>query len=889
MLEMRTFVMCLQADCLPDPSDVFSYLIDHNIGQDLALFYIAYATFCELKKNYTLADNTYQKGIEMKAAPVDRLEQKFSEFQHRMVRRIQRKAAMHQEKGNCDDPAQPQERRGLKTLRGSGVGLAAGKRRNTTRSNTGSSSIPVFVDEEFSASSVRKPIGAMALAGHQESQKENLQAAMPWVGQKIRQKSSARTIKPQTTLVVMEDPELACSTVSETNHPKHEHTLRQRLEKDVLEEQLSSDPLALVQEHSSGQEKSISPFEQSVKVDECLNEDITIGTSDAYKAMNCLFTGDARSLSLPKESSEITEFDRTMTINTRDALNAVNSMFKSSFSVSGAAEEGEIDNGLQVHEDTVFISAGEHDKKELAIREDTILLSSENLGSTEHGESPGFMIREDTVFISGDGRDENSIQSPQDFAIREDTVFIADRADITSDEKIIVGGNEDENCADLDETVAIEQETLHGEDGGVNVDVENDENAVPDGLVQIANRERKHNPLAPLDSDDIVANEIQIVPDEEAEESLAVQASDIDGPGDSFAVFEDPVPEIKYIDPFDASFQRSMIASLNPPVSEWPCVHRLAESQANLCEQVMKKGSGDIDLNIEGFHIKKITGKIGCGAYASVYGGISSDGSEIALKLEYPPCPWEWLLCKALEGRVAPEKSALLGPSMMLLSENFSVIVMPKGEHGTLQDLLNRFLGASLQMDQSMTAKISLGIFMAMKQLHESKIVHNDIKPDNILCHVAEEGNDVTVSLIDIGRGVDLELLPSKTVLFGDSSTESFRCVEMREHTPWLWQADTYAVACVIHCMIFGQYMEVDRVKDEMTGETFIRSRSKLPRTYDKVWEDVFKALLNCSSVSPETPPDWRNLCMQMENLLAKTDVAKRLQTELKKLSKLSG
>jgi len=332
-----------------------------------------------------------------------------------------------------------------------------------------------------------------------------------------------------------------------------------------------------------------------------------------------------------------------------------------------------------------------------------------------------------------------------------------------------------------------------------------------------------------------------------------------------------------------------MIASLNPPVSEWPCVHRLAESQANLCEQVMKKGSGDIDLNIEGFHIKKITGKIGCGAYASVYGGISSDGSEIALKLEYPPCPWEWLLCKALEGRVAPEKSALLGPSMMLLSEDFSVIVMPKGEHGTLQDLLNRFLGASLQMDQSMTAKISLGIFMAMKQLHESKIVHNDIKPDNILCHVAEEGNDVTVSLIDIGRGVDLELLPSKTVLFGDSSTESFRCVEMREHTPWLWQADTYAVACVIHCMIFGQYMEVDRVKDEMTGETFIRSRSKLPRTYDKVWEDVFKALLNCSSVSPETPPDWRNLCMQMENLLAKTDVAKRLQTELKKLSKLSG
>ena len=875
---------------MPDPSDVFSYLIDHNIGQGLALFYIAYATFCELKKNYTLADSTYQKGIELKATPVDRLEQKFSEFQHRMVRRIQRKAAMQQDKERRDDSTQPEERRGLKTLRGSGVGLAAGKRRNTSRSNTGSSSIPVFVDEEFSAASIRKPSGIMTLAGHQESQKENLQAAMPWVGQKIRQKSSAKTIKPQAALNIMEDPELACSTVGETKHPKQEHTLRQRLEKEALEEQLSSDPLKWVKQHSSGHKESISPFEQPVKQDESVIEDITMGTSDAYKAMNCLFTGDARSLSLPKESSEITEFDRTMTINTRDALNAVNSMFKASFSVSGAAEEVGNDNDLQVHEDTVFISAREHDEKELTIREDTVFLSGENLGSIEQGESPRLMIREDTVFITGDCRDDGSLQSPEGFAIREDTVFIADRTDITSarDETIIIDGNEDQNRTELDETIAIEQETLHRQDDVVNVDVENDENAVPDGLIQIANRERKHNPLAPLDSDDIVANEIQIVPDEEAEESLAAQGSEMDGPSDSFAVFEDPVPEVKYIDPFDVSFQRSMIESLNPSVSEWPHVHQLTESQAKLCERIMKKGSGDIGLDIEGFHINKITGKIGCGAYASVYAGIGSDGSDIALKLEYPPCPWEWLLCKALEGRVAPEKTAVLGLSMMLLSEEFSVIVMPKGQHGTLQDLLNRFLGASLQMDQSITAKISLGIFMAMRQLHESKIVHNDIKPDNILYHLSDEQDDVTVSLIDIGRGVDLELLPPNTVLFGDSSTESFRCVEMREHTPWLWQADTYGVACVIHCMIFGQYMEVDRVKDEMTGETFIRSRSKLPRTYDEVWEDVFKALLNCSSISPENPPDWRHLCMKMEDLLARGDVAKKLPTELKKLTKLS-
>lgn len=134
-----------------------------------------------------------------------------------------------------------------------------------------------------------------------------------------------------------------------------------------------------------------------------------------------------------------------------------------------------------------------------------------------------------------------------------------------------------------------------------------------------------------------------------------------------------------------------------------------------------------------------------------------------------------------------------------------------------------------------------------------------------------------------------MELLPANCVLFGDSDTESFRCVEMRERTPWLWQADTYAVACTIHCLIFGQYMEVDRVIHESTGESFIRSRSKFPRTYDiDIWEDVFRRLLNVTSASPDSPPDWGHLCQQMNHLLSDGSVAKKFPAELKKLVELT-
>lgn len=864
------------ADCLPDPSDVFSFLIDHDIGQSHSLFYIAYATFCELRRNYAVADSVYHKGIEKQAAPVERLEQKFSEFQHRMVRRIQRKATEQQQRGPSGQ--EDNERRGLKTIRGSSTRLEGGKRRNTS-SNVASSSIPIFVDEEFSASSVRKlPTGAMTLPGHNESQKENMQAAVPWVGQTIKQKASNKTVKPQEKLKIMEDPEFATSEIGNTSGgEKKSISLRQRFDRDGLEEQLSSDPLKLLKNPPAQDiSKPSSPFE-----DNEMDPDITVGTSEAYRAMNCLFTGKAKSPSPVKEAA-VPDLEPTMTINTRDALNAVNQMFESSFNVGqGIPEDPKGDQ-----DDTVYISSNpneiEGDDGGFMIREDTVFLSNTN--KEEEEDPSGLVVREDTVFITSAAL-EDPAQSPSSLSIREDTVFLGNgrgSLDIRED-TIFISENPIANTLQVDETVRVHEEAIAGEQ-----DIqENDENAVPEGLVQVPNRERKHCPLSPLDQDDLISNDIRIELDEEAEDALAA-SFDVDGEG--FTVLPDSNPDQRRINPFDPSFQRSIVETLNPPVNQWPDVYQLSEDEATSCERALKARSANAQLHIEGVISVTVTGKIGCGSYATIFGGVDHlDGSEIALKLEYPPCPWEWLLCKALEGRTAPEACRVIRPRRMLLAKEFSIIIMPKSRCGTLQDLLNRYLGASMSVDQSIAAMISLEIFKAMKQLHDSKIIHNDIKPDNITYDISQDGSELRVSLIDIGRGVDLELLPENSVLFGDSDTESFRCVEMRERTPWLWQGDAYAVACTIHCLIFGQYMEVDRVIQESTGESFIRNRSKFPRTYDNhVWENVFRTLLNVTANSKNSPPDWECLCQEMNRLLSDGSVAKKVPSELKKLKHLS-
>ena len=881
----------MQADCLPDPADVFSFLIDHNIGQRHALFYIAYATFLELKRNYSMADSMYQAGIDKKARPLERLEQKFLEFQHRMVRRIQRKASEQQQQQRGQQA--PGERRGLKTLRASSHKFVGGKRRNTSSSNAGSSAIPVFVDEEFSSASAQRPAptGSMALPSYKESQKENTLSAMPWTGQTIKQKEdvggSSQGEKP---LQIMEDPEFARSRVEgDNNAQKSGFTLRQRLDKDVLEEQLSVDPLKLLKNPGEAQQHQVesladkstrdglSPFEHQVDENETgrkeEEEDVTIGTRDAYKAMNCLFTGAARSSSLHRDASEPLELEPTMTINTRDALDAVNNMFQDSFNVSGEAREAILDDP-QGREETVILSNPEQrdDDRGFDIREDTVFLSD---GKTleKDDESQELLVREDTVFISGNGGGEES------FSIREDTVFL--RGDASQSRDLL----EQEG---LDETMQFHGRNDSRMPSGSEM-VENDENAVPEGLVQIPNRDREHDPLRPLDRKDVLTQGIEEYTDDEAEEALATAISTEE---EGFAVLEDSNPQQKLIDPFDGAFQKSMIESLDPAVSEWPAVHVLTAEEAAMCKRLLDSStvaeSGCHALVVENKLDVTVTGKIGSGSYANVYGGIdNSHKTHVALKLQSPPCPWEWFLCKVLEGRVGHgDACKLVTPSKMLLSEEFSLIIMPKGEQGTLQDLLNMFLQDDKNIDQSIAASMSLCLFEVVKQLHENKIIHNDIKPDNIMFSIDSAGEHLSLSLIDIGRGVDLQLLTENALLFGDSETDSFRCVEMRENRPWLWQADTYALACVIHCIIFGKYMEVERVIDQQTGEAFVRSSMKFPRTYDEqVWESVFRELLNCQSLRAEVPPDWDSLCEKMLTLLSAHGKASR--SEMKRLARM--
>lgn len=71
-------------------------------------------------------------------------------------------------------------------------------------------------------------------------------------------------------------------------------------------------------------------------------------------------------------------------------------------------------------------------------------------------------------------------------------------------------------------------------------------------------------------------------------------------------------------------------------------------------------------------------------------------------------------------------------------------------------------------------------------------------------------------------------------------TSEDFKCIEMRENRPWTFQIDLYGLAGVIHVLLFGKYMEVEK---KLTGWA---QKTTIPRFVEN---SVFNTSLNFSKI----------------------------------------
>ncbi|KAK9786058.1 hypothetical protein WJX73_000032 [Symbiochloris irregularis] len=357
------------ADCLPEPQDVFSFLQTHGIGQDLALFYVAYAAFLELRRSFSKAETVLKDGIKRLAHPVDKLREKHDAFQARMARRKQRVAeGLSQEvpveaaPGFLDENGQ---RSALACIQGPRVTgpLRRGPQPRVPSKGQESSSnggLDIFVDEEFGGAGQPAavdsepqssrgvgPTSWTTLATFEQTRKENVQAPSKWAGVTMKPGKGAVAPPVPPKLDIPMDEELrAANRAARKAEAVPQGTLRNRLDGTDLDEHLQADPLRLhrnkqlaaAAKAASGARPPRPPVPAGKDdVTAQANNTAVTGVPDSAKqglqhSMGGYDAGllqgpDGEEMSFEEVRAAAWQRNGDVTVATRDAYNAINSMF----------------------------------------------------------------------------------------------------------------------------------------------------------------------------------------------------------------------------------------------------------------------------------------------------------------------------------------------------------------------------------------------------------------------------------------------------------------------------------------------------------------------------------------------------------------------------------
>eukprot|EP00873_Tetraselmis_striata_P003418 jgi/Tetstr1/423682/TSEL_014316.t1 len=386
---------------------------------------------------------------------------------------------------------------------------------------------------------------------------------------------------------------------------------------------------------------------------------------------------------------------------------------------------------------------------------------------------------------------------------------------------------------------------------------------------------------------------------QEAGDATAVLLVVTDAQPDSFAVLADgeqappsadsvsPVPATarETIDPHEAGLRERLLQALNPQIEQWPGYCSMEEEEAEAALEVLaSKHCANEFIELGGEAVDQV----------------EKDGEDTlaALKVERPPSAWEFYIARTLADRLQDRPGAMPrfaeAQALHVAGGEASLLLTGLGIFGTLQDLVNAYRIKGQTMPEPVVKFYTHELLLAARDLHCSHVIHCDIKPDNLLIRHPRSWadwdasqpatwGDAGLQLIDYGRAVDLQLLPAGVVFHADCGPGCFRCIEMQEGRPWTYQVDCYGIASVVHFMLFGEYIQVQRLTEPVSGQRSYRLKAAFKRYWDcDLWEALFNQLLNWTPLD-EVPP-WGSLIEQVQTCWqSNTEVGKALQTHLRK------
>ncbi len=182
------------------------------------------------------------------------------------------------------------------------------------------------------------------------------------------------------------------------------------------------------------------------------------------------------------------------------------------------------------------------------------------------------------------------------------------------------------------------------------------------------------------------------------------------------------------------------------------------------------------------------------------------------------------------------------------VNEKFPYLILPYCELGSL----DRIIRKRQEIDETLVVRVLTQISGALAYLHENQIVHQDIKPDNILILEPDRYMLADFGISSKMRRILIKSLHTQQIQSNKAFTPGYASPEWRTSKP-LPKGDIFSLGITIYELASG-YLPFPDPAMALEGGAGL---PELPPSYSKV---LYRILALCTSVSPENRPNAQEL-----------------------------